>query len=142
MAQFTWKPPLHRQGLAQKETPPLPEKLAEKDPRCKACPALCTGRQGKEWEALLGYGDATLGCDGRGQGVIWSRAAGPKGLACFVNTCHWKGNKEVRSKLGLLFTDQIIKCRPSVFLGFFYMVCTILGTSLCQRGRVQCVPCW
>lgn len=27
--------------------------------------------------------------------------------------------REVRLTLVLLFTDQIIKCRPSVFLGFF-----------------------
>lgn len=50
----------HRQGLAQKQTTPLPEKLVGRDACCKACPVLCAGCGGMEWEAHLGYRDAAL----------------------------------------------------------------------------------
>lgn len=138
LVRFVWKPPLHRQGLAQKASTSLPEKLTEKDPCCKACPALCARHRGKEWEALLGYGDAALGCDGRVRDVLGAGGLGSGRGGQLASVARVTGQqilREVRLKLVLLFTDPITKCRPSVFLGFFYVVCTILCTSLCQRNR-------
>lgn len=86
--QFAWTPQLHRQGLAQKKTTSLPEKLMEKDACCKACPALCAGHGGKEWEALLGYRDAALGCAGRVRGVLGAGSPDSGGLAHFGSTSH------------------------------------------------------
>lgn len=57
----------------------------------------------------------------------------------FASEAQVTGNQileEVRLKLALFVTDQITKCRPSVFLGTFKMVCTIMCTAFCQRTRV------
>lgn len=96
---------------------------------------------------LLGYGSSTLGCDG---GV---RDVGSWGLGSWVGGGRYGGRvgvllaleprvtgnqilEEVRLKLVLFVTVQITKCRPSLFLGAFKMVCTIMCTALCQRSRV------
>lgn len=66
MAQFTWKLPLPRQGLAQKHTI-----LSRRAPCCKVCPALCTGHGGELWGVLLGYGSSTLWWESQGCVVCW-----------------------------------------------------------------------
>lgn len=91
MVQFTWRPWLHRQGLAQiKRNTSQPEKLMEKDPCCKACPAPCAGHGEKEWEALLGYRDAALGCAGRVRDVLGAGNLDSGSSAHFGSTSHWK----------------------------------------------------
>lgn len=136
LVRFVWKPPLHRQGLAQKASTSLPEKLTEKDPCCKACPALCARHRGKEWEALLGYGDAALGCDGRVRDVLGAGGLGSGRGGQLASVARVTGQqilREVRLKLVLLFTDPITKCRPSVFLGFF-MWFVLYCAHHCARG--------
>lgn len=74
------------------------------------------GRSGKcSWVAEMLLWDVW-----EGQGGTGSRAAG-LGVHLTSVTCVTGKQilREVRLKFGLLFTDQIIKCRPSVFLGVF-----------------------
>jgi len=92
MVQFTWTPLLYGQGLAEEQTTLLPEKLIEKFPCCKACPALCAGHGGKEWDVLLGCGDADLGCDGSVRERLGAGGLGSGGSDCFHNMSHWKAN--------------------------------------------------
>lgn len=111
--------------LAQKQITPLPEKLTEKDPCCKACPASVRWLGGKEWEVLLVYRGAALGCVG-------SRGAGSGAqLALVAQVTRKQILREAMLKLGLLFTAQITKCRPPVLLGLYYTV-----HIRCQSSRV------
>lgn len=69
-----------------------------------------------------------------GSGVCWEQGARTQEvqLTLVAQVTGKQILRAVRLKLVLLFTDQITKCRASLFLGFFYVVCTMLGTSLCQ----------
>lgn len=122
MVQFIWKPPLHKQRLTQKQTTSLPEELMEKDPCCKACPALCADHGGKEWEVFLGYRDSALGCDGRIRGALGAGGLGSRGSACF-------GNVSLESKY-LGGWDRNLGCFPQIKLlsaGHLYFLAFLCG---------------